>query len=107
MAAVHLTRCRMALAYSRLWRAIRITHSGASKVIMKYRTRRQNMRNGLSLSAGRLGWMALQVQRKIVAVQLQTRPIVPRSKGSGAHLKILVSVAFIMTWKDVTLPEQP
>jgi hypothetical protein len=60
-------------------------NSGATKHHTTYPIRRQKMWLLLSSSPGRFGWIAVQVPRKIVEEQLQSRPIVPRPWGAGAH----------------------
>jgi hypothetical protein len=56
--------------------------------------RRRTILNLLSPVLGKLGCMAFQVQRKMVAKQLHRRPTVPRPRGSGAQ-PMMSAVEFI------------
>ena len=65
--------------------------------------RRHNTRAALSPVAGRFGCMALQVLMNIVVKQLQRRPIVPRTWGSGTQ----ATVAFVGDIANRYLGKQP
>jgi hypothetical protein len=76
--------------------AITANHSGASKHARRYLTRRASILSSLSDCCGILGCMAFQVQRNMVAKQLQRSPLVPRPLGSDVQPTVS-SVDFIVS----------